>query len=54
LLPQIGQVVFENRSERLCDMFPTALDSTGSLIKLTKGRRSVHSFSETRSRKKAS
>ncbi len=53
LLPHIGQVDFENLSERL-DMFPTELKSDGTLIKLTKAQKFSHYFSATRSRKKAS
>jgi hypothetical protein len=54
LLPQIGQVVFENLSERLCDMIPTELTSDVALIKLTKAPKFGHYFSDTSSLKNAS
>ena len=54
LLPQTGQVVFENLSERLCDMIPTKLTSDVVLIKLTKAPKFDYCFSDTRSLKNAS
>lgn len=54
LLPHIGQVVFANLSERLCDIIPTMQRVDDVLIKLTKTHRLVYIFSDTRFLKNAS
>ena len=54
LTTQIGQVVFENLSERRCDMIQTELTFDGALIKLTKAVQFDYYFSDTSSRKNAS